>query len=192
MYSRTFVFLSTIMSFTGLSSVAIASPHTSNIDTLDHYIPGPVSSVVQSLDLDPNGVISVDDDGVMRSFSANGTVIDYHQLDPEQLESFAKSQLAAWENIDMDVPESVKALAEGDFADGRELLDHDLLHHPAHGPNLAGRSKYIKEREVLDELNNFQKRCVGTGCGSLADCLARGCAACFFPAGPPVGVCFLT
>lgn len=147
------------------------------------------------MELDPDGVISVDDDGVMRSFDADRNVIGYHQLDPEQLKSFAEKQLSVWDNSDRDVPDSVKTLAEGDFADGREVMDEDLLMHAAHPPEIKGSAEdsKVRQREVLDELNNVQARqaCVGAPCDSLSVCQVIGCLACFFPIGPGgPGFCF--
>lgn len=161
-------------------------------EAADRYIPGPVSAAVQALNTDDDhGFFSVGADGVLRSFAGNGTVLDYHQLDPDQLASFAASQLAAWEASGMPVPASVANLANSASAvDGRLVTDLDQLLDPADRPV---RSSAVKERDI-DDLAIPAKRqgCVGTPCQSLPDCLVIGCAACFFPGGPPLGVCFFS
>ncbi|KAH8646805.1 hypothetical protein BX600DRAFT_518828 [Xylariales sp. PMI_506] len=162
-------------------------------EPVDRYIPGAVSTIVQTMELDDGGVLSVGNDGVLRSFAADGTVIDYHQLDPSQVESFAEHQLAAWESQGT-VPESVKDLAEATTEiDGRLITDKQELLNPSEKPNFHHDAKSVsKERDVLDELsNNFVKRqCNYYTCSSLADCTPLGCFACFFTIGPPFGICF--
>lgn len=155
---------------------------------------------------DPKGVLYVASDGVLRSVAADGTVLDYHQLDPDQVESFAAHQLAVWQGSGMEVPESVKQLAKPPYPDGRLVTDKEQLLHPTDIPNLPNppvankrradgeTSPAEKRRQALEELNSPAKRqpaCVGYPCYSLADCIPYGCHACYYPGGPPLGVCFL-
>jgi hypothetical protein len=51
----------------------------------NRYIEGPFSEVVKDLRTDATGALSVGPDGVLRSFAGNLEVIDYRQLDPEQV-----------------------------------------------------------------------------------------------------------
>lgn len=92
----------------------------------------------------------------------------------------------------MAVPSNVVDLANSSSdIDGRLVTAVDQLLDPADKP--AGVSA-LKSRQVLELLETPQKRqgCVGSPCQSLFDCQAIGCQACFFPGGPPFGVCFFT
>jgi hypothetical protein len=51
----------------------------------NRYIKGPFPDVVKDLKTDTTGALSVGPDGVLRSFAGNLQVIDYRQLDPEQV-----------------------------------------------------------------------------------------------------------
>ena len=148
--------------------------------------------------LENEGALSVGADGVLRSFAANGTVVDYRQLDPNQMASFANRQLAVWQGQDRDIPDSVVALANAPAIDGRLVTDLEELLNPTVRPNLTAKgdanaqSPAVKQREALDDLKNLEKRqCTQNTCFALTDCLVIGCYACFYPAGPPLGICFV-
>ncbi|CAN9177437.1 unnamed protein product [Alternaria sp. RS040] len=153
------------------------------------YVEGPFSGVVKDLKTDATGALSVGPDGVLRSFAGNLEVIDYRQLDPEQVRWFGKQQLSAWSN-DAEIPESVSALVQGTI-DGRLVTDETLLLHPSEKPQIGQKSSSTQsEKRSADDLFIRQSAlCAGTTCGSLNDCIPRGCNACYFPNGPPDGRC---
>lgn len=116
----------------------------------------------------------------------------------------------------MDMPESVTALAAqaGSIGgvDGRLVTDKAALFEPAERAGIARANGWggdggdggggdddtasaarERKRGVLEVLrNHYAKRsCVGRPCQSLPDCLPD-CWACFYPGGPPFGVCFLS
>ncbi|KAH8891093.1 hypothetical protein GQ53DRAFT_765236 [Thozetella sp. PMI_491] len=157
------------------------------------YIPGEISIVVKTLETDPEGVFSVGKDGILRSFGADGHVVDWRQLDPAQFSKFAELQLAGWTASSFDVPDTVTALAESPDVDGRLVTDLEDILHPADLPNLplpsgGHPSPRAAEKEIVDRLLNRQA-CLLTPCSALT-CPAP-CMACFFPGGPPVGICLI-
>ncbi|MCJ1247814.1 hypothetical protein MMC30_005029 [Trapelia coarctata] len=55
----------------------------------------------------PEGLFHLAHDGVYRSYDGNGRVIDYRQLNPEQIKSYLRRmmdqnaiQLSDWEDVD--------------------------------------------------------------------------------------------
>ncbi|EEH47662.2 uncharacterized protein PADG_03746 [Paracoccidioides brasiliensis Pb18] len=171
------------------------------------YTPGSLARIIETMKLHSQGALSVGNDGVLRSFTPNGTVLDYYQLDPDQLSRFAANQLAAWEASGMNVPESVMTLAAAKkgTVDGRLVTDVKMLFEPEERPDIAGAkagdgdghlipdSAAKEQREMFEQLKNHpaKRNCVGRPCPNLSACLPD-CMACFFPGGPPFGVCFLT
>ncbi|KAK2811092.1 hypothetical protein FQN50_002428 [Emmonsiellopsis sp. PD_5] len=124
----------------------------------NRYVPGPASAVMQDLDTVEDGFLSVGADGVLRSFAKDATVIDYRQLDPDQVKSFAATQLAAWEASGMAMPSNVLNLADSSSTsgvDGRLVTALDQLLDPVDKP--AGVSA-VKSREVLELLETPKKR----------------------------------
>lgn len=169
-------------------------------NSTQHYIPGPISSVSKDLIRDIHGASNVGKDGVLRSFASNGTVIDYRQLDPEQVKEFAIKQLAAWK-VTGDIPESIVKFAEPPYPDGRLVTSENDLLNPAKKPKFDthGEEKDFTPApryEVVGELEArqlIQPECVGATCQSLANCQAHNppCHACYYEHGPPNGRCFL-
>jgi hypothetical protein len=155
----------------------------------NRYVEGPFSEVVKDLKTDATGALSVGPDGVLRSFAGSLEVIDYRQLNPEQVRWFGKQQLIAWSN-DAEIPDSVSALVQGTI-DGRLVTDETLLLHPSEKPQVGKKSSSTQsEKRSADDLFIRQSAlCAGTTCGSLNDCIPRGCNACYFPNGPPDGRC---
>ncbi|KAI1120311.1 hypothetical protein F5Y10DRAFT_283393 [Nemania abortiva] len=110
-------------------------------NTTCRYLPGPVSNVTEALLKDNSGFVSVGDDGVVRSFVPNGTVIDYYQLDPDQVKEFAEKQYFAWAaHGAADVPASVSELAQPPYPDGRLVLNETQLLFPSVIPGAGGQS----------------------------------------------------
>ena len=155
----------------------------------NRYVEGPFSEVVKDLKTDATGALSVGPDGVLRSFAGSLEVIDYRKLNPEQVRWFGKQQLIAWSN-DAEIPDSVSALVQGTI-DGRLVTDETLLLHPSEKPQIGKKSSSTQsEKRSADDLFIRQSAlCAGTTCGSLNDCIPRGCNACYFPNGPPDGRC---
>ncbi|KAI3318900.1 hypothetical protein HD806DRAFT_526075 [Xylariaceae sp. AK1471] len=92
-------------------------------NTTCRYLPGPVN------------------DGVVRSFVLNGTVIDYYQLDPDQVKQFAKKQYSAWTAHGAgDMPASVSELARPPYPDGRLVVNETQLLFPSVIPGMGDQS----------------------------------------------------
>ncbi|KAI0970484.1 hypothetical protein F4678DRAFT_472975 [Xylaria arbuscula] len=110
-------------------------------NTTCRYLPGPVSNITQALLKDNSGFVSVGDDGVVRSFVPNGTVIDYYQLDPDQVKQFAEKQYSAWATHGAgDVPVSVSELARPPYPDGRLVVNETELLFPSVIPGTGDQS----------------------------------------------------
>ena len=145
------------------------------------------------MEISKAGYLNVGEDGVLRSFTADGTVVDYYQLDPDQVSTFSKKQLEAWDALEVETPESVIALAGSEPQDGRLVTDSVQLFQAADNT----KTTPVKPREAtakadLDALMDKRQECVNVICQSLSDCFAVNCLACFFPGGPPYGICFAT
>ncbi|KAI0444155.1 hypothetical protein F4803DRAFT_549360 [Xylaria telfairii] len=110
-------------------------------NTTCRYLPGPFSNVTQALLKDISGFVSVGDDGVLRSFAPNGTVIDYYQLDPDQVKQFAEVQYSTWAAYRAgDVPASVSKLARPPYPDGRLVANETQLLFPSVIPGKRDQS----------------------------------------------------
>ncbi|RII16559.1 hypothetical protein CUC08_Gglean002997 [Alternaria sp. MG1] len=172
-----------------LPTIGATAINRSRSPAENRYVEGPFSEVVKDLKTDATGALSVGPDGVLRSFAGSLEVIDYRQLNPEQVRWFGKQQLIAWSN-DAEIPDSVSALVQGTI-DGRLVTDETLLLHPSEKPQVGKKSSSTQsEKRSADDLFIRQSAlCAGTTCGSLNDCIPRGCNACYFPNGPPDGRC---
>lgn len=188
-YCRSESIYSNTMYANMITKIGASAINRSRSSAENRYVEGPFSEVVKDLKTDATGALSVGPDGVLRSFAGNLEVIDYRQLDPEQVRWFGKQQLSAWSN-DAEIPESVSALVQGTI-DGRLVTDETILLHPSEKPQIGKKSSSTQsEKRSADDLFIRQSAlCAGTTCGSLNDCIPRGCNACYFPNGPPDGRC---
>lgn len=147
---------------------------------------------------DQRGAFNLGSDGVLRSFTADLIVLDYRQLDPSQVEALAKSHLAQWEASPYDAPPELRKLAEHPV-DGRLVTDIDALLNPKEKPNIPQSEEEkratgvsLKQRGIDDILNLPPLVCIPfTRCFSILECLPEGCNACYYPNGPPFGVCYI-
>lgn len=148
------------------------------------------------------GVLNVGFDGVARSFAPDGTVIDFRQLDPGQMVEFATKQLAGWKATPypgQEIPASVIGLAEAaPGIDGRLVTDLDQLLYPADKPTfLDAKESVTTDTSPADHADVLGTRAsdkvqaclIGWPCNSVAICVYFECGGCFFPNGPPLGLC---
>lgn len=191
--------LASTIFYLSLLSLVSAFPSTTTTATSDvstnRYVPGPFRAVTQELKMDKYGALNVGPDGVLRSFAPDGTVLDFRQLDPDQVAEFAAKQVAGWEAMaDHEVPASVITLANAASAiDGRLVTDLDQLLYPSDKPTFppATHTSRIGTRNVFDTALLEKRAClIGTPCFSLFECNLVDCRACYYPNGPPLGVCF--
>ncbi|KAK6065433.1 hypothetical protein SCUP515_11240 [Seiridium cupressi] len=167
------------------------------VKSTDRYIAGAFDTVSGGMVRDIYGGKQVGEDGVLRSFANNGTVIDYHQLDPEQVEEFAQDQLIQWKASGQEVPESVVKLAQPPYPDGRLVVSVDDLLHPAEKPEFPPESEISKGTSTspADPTRIIERQplqCVGQPCQAVATCVNNfitRCSECYFPRGPPNGQC---
>jgi hypothetical protein len=90
----------------------LATPTASAESTTLRYIPGDdLNSIIRGMKYDDLSVFNLGSDGVLRTFANNLTVLDYHQLDEDQVKKLASEQLAQWQASDMDIPPSLTQLA---------------------------------------------------------------------------------
>ncbi|KAF2795480.1 hypothetical protein K505DRAFT_335988 [Melanomma pulvis-pyrius CBS 109.77] len=172
----------------GLSSV-MGSPVSTGNETTVRYVEGSISKVVQDLKQDIGGVLSLGGDGVLRSFSSDLTVVDYRNLDQNQFNELHTAHVANFKNTSAQLSNSFLSLSQSNV-DGRLVTDVSKLLHPEEKPEILA-CKVAQSKPAENSLLK-ERACVGTVCGCMSDCASRGCFACFFPAGPPHGVCFGT
>ncbi|KAJ4174972.1 hypothetical protein NW754_005391 [Fusarium falciforme] len=83
--------LSLLILFSGM---ALAEPDiTLGDNTSAHpllkYTPGPLPSILRTMVKDPHGLLRIGTDGVLRSFAANASVLDYRHLSSAQTHGLA-------------------------------------------------------------------------------------------------------
>ncbi|KAH8731861.1 hypothetical protein GQ44DRAFT_266771 [Phaeosphaeriaceae sp. PMI808] len=142
---------------------------------------------------DLHGVWSLGNDGVLRSFSNDLTVIDYRNLDPPQFSELHTVHLNHFQNAGIELPDAFKSLS-GTTVDGRLVTDLSKLLHPEETPSLVpvpeGQSTPV-ERSVLEHSALEERQSCGyPACDSIQPCLQSFCTVCYFPFGPPFGFCF--
>lgn len=141
---------------------------------------------------DDLSVFHLGSDGVLRTFANNLTVLDYHQLDIDQVKKLASEHLAQWQTSGMDIPPSLTNLVESPV-DGRLTIEIEALLNPEDKPNITPVPGITPRSVGLESLIERQIVCPGVpGCMSLADCTPYNCFACFYPSGPPWGTCFIS
>ncbi|KAM7203080.1 hypothetical protein V8F33_002428 [Rhypophila sp. PSN 637] len=160
------------------------------------YTPGPYGEALKNISFSPDGVFVLGIDGVLRSFTSDRSVVDYRQLDAEQVQQMAKSLATQRINGD-DVP-GLSYLAEHPEVDGRLVEDTQSLFAPTDPLNLPhpdyakSTSPAVARSEQFTKLLEDRQRPCGRQCQSLADCRPIGCYACYFPGGPGnPALCFL-
>ncbi|KAI1323202.1 hypothetical protein F5Y16DRAFT_412805 [Xylariaceae sp. FL0255] len=130
----------------------------------------------------------------MRSFSSDGIVIDFHQLDPVQLQEFAEIQLRQWHNLGENIPAAVSTLAEAPYIDGRQVLDTNQLLNPPDSPyrlSHLGPIALLSDAQQTMQVLNKTQQCIGYLCMTLGQCARyrpNPCYQCYFPGGPEPGV----
>lgn len=153
-----------------------------------------VPDVVSSLDFGDSGVFNLGSDGVLRSFDSNNQVIDYRQLDPDQVKAFATKQIEQWKGSDFGVPPTLLSLVESP-PDGRLVTDINALLNPddSEKPVHSNEGDLTSRAPELEALNPRQPQICPTfqPCEHLSTCLIWGCRACYFPWGPPFGLCYV-
>lgn len=165
---------------------------TTEAGTTVRYVAGSLSDATRDLKKDSHGVWSLGSDGVLRSFLNNLTVIDYRNLDPAQFSELHTAHLKTFYDAGMELPDVFKSLSET-VVDGRLVTDLSKLLHPDETPSLLPLSegRITTVERSIPEFSSHEKRqeCGWSFCESIAECIAVYCAACFFIAGPPTGLC---
>ena len=118
--------------------------------------------------LDPMGVIHLGDDGVLRSFSENFTVLNYAPLHPDEIDQL-NARFPDYEAI----KEHYKDV------DGRNVIDLEALMNPAQHllPQLAPQSQtQTSPRPNL--MKKEDQACVDIGCITNAFCDSHFCYGC--------------
>jgi len=87
------------------------------------YVEGSQSATKGSLNLTGDGFIAFSLDGVLRSYSGDGTVIDWRQLDPTQI-----SEWSGYSHPSFDL--NVLKRSPETYSDGRLATDVDQLRQP--------------------------------------------------------------
>jgi hypothetical protein len=139
-----------------------------------------IGSILRDLQSDPEGFAHLGDDGVIRTYTANFTVLSFAKLNPEQIwavfrrhpqdyqERFGPHWTEVYENVDGRTVSNVsQILHPGD----------DIL--PDYMKTTSPNEDALKERD-LDSNFDLAKRqgCVGRVCIRSQWCVDRGCRLC--------------
>lgn len=93
----------------------------------------------KSLKLSPSleGLVHLGDDGVVRSFSSRGQVVDYRQLSPEEIDT---ALLSLSTKVPAQEHDKVSSILRG--KDGRKVTDMEQILRP--GPDVVDMDQIIK------------------------------------------------
>ena len=137
------------------------------------------SEISSSLELDDWGFVHFGDDGVVRSYAGNGTVIDYASLSNEHLMETAQV------NRPFISDQSYQHLLEvWDGVDGNNVKDANQIFDPPASirPPPSDFTQPQDQSEALvagtEDLNVRQFACVGTRCRLSRNCRIAGCNGC--------------
>ncbi|CAM1502422.1 Fc.00g044060.m01.CDS01 [Cosmosporella sp. VM-42] len=145
--------------------------------TLLRYIDGPVSKVMASLTTDNLGIVSIGEDGVLRSIAGDmATVIDYRQLDPVQYIAFVNNFADAAMSQYKFIPD----------VDGRLVLNEDQLLEAGFNVTSRTDASKVDGDESLMTPQEHLDSCVGHVCKTTSDCQPY-CLSCFRLVGSVLG-----
>ncbi|KAF2238033.1 hypothetical protein EV356DRAFT_553755 [Viridothelium virens] len=164
--TKSIILISALFTYITLSLATNALANIAQRDEVHRYMPGNFSEVVNAIAKPDHGALSVGND----------------------VADFAKKQLSAWQKNPSEVPDSVKKLASSPEVDGRRVTEKEKIFNPPEKPNFPTKS--VSKRSNPLPVPQPLPSCAGADCGHFSDC-ARPCNACFFPAGPPAGICLV-
>ncbi|KAL9072081.1 MAG: hypothetical protein Q9157_005239 [Trypethelium eluteriae] len=76
--TKSIILISALFTYITLSLATNALANIAQRDEVHRYMPGNFSEVVNAIAKPDHGALSVGNDGVLRSFSSNGTVMDFY------------------------------------------------------------------------------------------------------------------
>jgi len=124
--------------------------------------------VISSLNASNNGIIHLNQDGVIRSIGFNElgepTILDYRQLDPGQIQTFISSTKKEYQMANY---ESHILWDKFESTDGRDILNITQLLHPAQMPP---RRSITSPRDNLLPRVTFASKCSQLTCRYPSDC----------------------
>ncbi|KAF4980298.1 hypothetical protein FZEAL_3669 [Fusarium zealandicum] len=166
------------------SNMGLTSPTSPLGDTMQEtqtrpllkYTPGPLPSLLRTIIKDPDGSLRIGPDGVLRSFAANASVLDYRHLSSAQTHGLAP--------------------------DGRSVLSQAALFHPPATPTTkTGRAAaglgvgagYLAARSTDPAATVVDPEILGecappVACWNSTTC-GGGCGACTYFGFFPYGLC---
>ncbi|KLO12327.1 hypothetical protein SCHPADRAFT_426212 [Schizopora paradoxa] len=157
---------------------------STNVDRSDASLT--LGQVMRSMKRDPTGegFFHVGDDGVLRTLTANKTVVDYRQLTPAQI----AQKLAVYSG---DTKTYLENLFEG--VDGRDVMDPQSLWTlspqlmPSENPTLKA---VMGTTPAIDSASRlFKRQCNTVDCAADSTCARFGCASCLRPDVVVEGIC---
>ncbi len=139
-----------------------------------------IDSILLSLQSDPDGFVHSGDDGVVRSYAANFTVLSFAKLDPEQIwavvgkypqdyqEQLGPRWAEVYENVDGRTVSNVSQILHP----GDEILPEEVK---STSPN----NDDLEERDLDSNLDLAKRQgCVGRVCIRSQYCVNIGCRLC--------------
>ncbi|PWY81617.1 hypothetical protein BO94DRAFT_576578 [Aspergillus sclerotioniger CBS 115572] len=156
-----------------LFSLAPATPTTPN-NTQG------ISDIVSNLPQDNDGVLYLGGDGVLRSVDANGRVVTYQQLNPQQISEY---------NSNFPAAEQDRLSQEFQGVDGRDVTNVDQLLNPSRDllPPLATTT--ASQQQPTSTSMPGGNTCGNVGCTSQRVCRENGCSSCLQVESMATGYC---
>ncbi|PYH93846.1 hypothetical protein BO71DRAFT_450454 [Aspergillus ellipticus CBS 707.79] len=173
------------------------------------------SNIINNLPQDPNGLIQLGTDGVLRSLDAENQVMAYFPLDPQQIQDF---------NANFPQSQQASLTQTFDGVDGRDVTDRNQIYNPdqdmlpamqrqASGTNANGAvaSDVNTQNQGQNQQGQGQQgqqgqaqatglgaatgshmqanTCGNVGCSSHNTCYQTGCSSCLRSGNMPIGYC---
>ncbi|OOF91846.1 hypothetical protein ASPCADRAFT_133917 [Aspergillus carbonarius ITEM 5010] len=156
-----------------LFSLAPATPTTPN-NTQG------ISDIISNLPQDNNGVLYLGGDGVLRSVDANGRVVAYQQLSPQQISEY---------NSNFPAAEQDRLAQEFQGVDGRDVTNVDQLLNPGRDllPPMAITT--VSQQQPTGTNVPGRDTCRNVGCTSQRVCRENGCNSCLQAEHMAMGYC---
>ncbi|KAF2419574.1 hypothetical protein EJ08DRAFT_43320 [Tothia fuscella] len=168
----------------GLHTMAMSS--SLDETSANRYVAGNIREVYHSMIKDGVQHQTIGPDGVLRVYDEQKNVIDYRQLDPQQVSEIAAIQLFAWKSKGGEIPAAVIQLSTTPYPDGRTVTEKAALWQLDYIPLPVTATEVPA---IFKRRQHKRQDCRYIGCSSYADC-PPFCNGCLQPIGPSFpGVC---
>ncbi|PWY86700.1 hypothetical protein BO70DRAFT_394718 [Aspergillus heteromorphus CBS 117.55] len=158
-----------------------------------------ISSIINTLPQDPNGIIQLGTDGVLRSLDSENQVMAYFPLDGQQISDFNTNFFPASQQA------SLTQTYQG--VDGRSVTDNNQIYNPSQDTlpvmqaSASASASAMAMSMSMSMGQNAQATglaggrvpvpdtCANVGCTSHNTCYQTGCSSCLRSGNMAVGFC---